>query len=194
MNIAQIVSVFQSAAFLVLLLVLVLKLWPSVRLDTFRQEMFAVRDELFDYAAAGKISFNDPAYRLLRQSMNGFIRYGHQLTFFRLCLTITRWRIFDDKPDLSWASKWEQALEHVGDNSVIKDLREFHTRALSLVIGRLVSGSPVLLLSLIAAVATVLVGKGWHNLKQLLHDASAAAVARVVDPRLLEEEAARSTA
>jgi hypothetical protein len=156
--------------------------------------MFAVRDELFDYAAAGQIGFNDPAYRLLRQSMNGFIRYGHQLTFFRLCLTIMRWRIFDDKPELSWALKWEHALEHVGNDRVIKELREFHTRALSLVIGRLVSGSPVLLALLITAVATILVGKGWHNLKQLLHEAAVSTVARIVDPRLLEEEAARSTA
>jgi hypothetical protein len=194
MSIAQVVTILQSAIFLALFFVLVLKLWPSLRLDTFRQQMFVVRDELFDYAASGKIGFNDPAYRLLRQSMNGFIRYAHQLTFFRLCLTIMHWRIFSDKPELSWALKWEHALEHVGDESVIKDLREFHTRALSLVIERLVSGSPVLLLLLITAVVTVLVGKGWHNLKQLLHEASVATVARIVDPRLLEEEAARSTA
>jgi hypothetical protein len=38
---------------------------------------------MFDYAADGNISFNDPAYALLRKSMNGFIRYAHTLTFFR---------------------------------------------------------------------------------------------------------------
>jgi hypothetical protein len=194
MSIAQVVTILQSAVFLALLLVLVLKLWPSLRLDTFRQRMFVVRDELFDYAASGKIAFNDPAYRLLRQSMNGFIRYAHQLTFFRLCLTIMRWRIFDDKPEISWALKWERALVQLGDENVINDLRGFHTRALSLVIERLVSGSPVLLVLLIAAVATVLVGKGWHNLKQLLREAAAVTVARIVDPRLLEEEASRSAA
>jgi len=194
MSIAEVVTVLQSAIFLAVLFVLTLKLWPSLRLDTFRQGMFMVRDELFDYAAAGKISFNDPAYRLLRQSMNGFIRYAHQLTFFRLCLTITRWRIFSDKPELSWALRWDRALGHIENESVRTDLRDFHTRALGLVMARLVSGSPVLVLLLLTAIVTVLLSKGWHNLKQLLHEASAETVSRIVDPRLLEEEAARSAA
>jgi hypothetical protein len=43
-------------------------------LDRFRQDVFGLRDELWDFAASGQISFDDPAYRLLRQLMNGFIR------------------------------------------------------------------------------------------------------------------------
>jgi hypothetical protein len=194
MNIAQVATVVESAIFLALFCVLVLKLWPSLRLDTFRQHMFIVRDELFDYAASGSIGFNDPAYRLLRQSMNGFIRYAHQLTFFRLCLMIMHWKIFSDKPELSWAQKWERALGHVENESVRRDLMNFHARALDLVMSRLVSGSPVLILLLLTAIVTVLLSKGWRSLKQLLYEASTETVSRIVDPRLLEEEAARCVA
>lgn len=79
---AELGTLSQSIICIAVLMPLLLKLWSGARLDSFRQKMFVVRDELFDYAASGKIEFNDPAYRLLRQSMNGHIRYAHQLTFF----------------------------------------------------------------------------------------------------------------
>ena len=71
----NLMTVTQSAILLMGLGVILFWLWPSVRLDCFRQEMFAIRDELFDYASSGRVSFSHPGYRLLRQSMNGFIRY-----------------------------------------------------------------------------------------------------------------------
>lgn len=49
--------------------------------DSFRQRAFAIRDELFDVAAAGQISFTDPAYWRLRMMMNIMIQYSHRLTF-----------------------------------------------------------------------------------------------------------------
>src|ERR1039458_5580760 len=133
MSIAQVVTVLQSAIFLALFFVLVLKLWPSLRLDTFRQHMFVVRDELFDYAASGKIGFNDPAYKLLRQSMNGFIRYAHQLTFFRLIFTLLQWKTLHRKPVFTWAAEWDAALKTITDETVKTELVSFHTRALTLV-------------------------------------------------------------
>lgn len=51
----------------------------SIRTDEFRQRLFALRDELFDLAAAGRIEFDHPAYRLLRATLNGYIRFAHQL-------------------------------------------------------------------------------------------------------------------
>ena len=59
---------------------LFLKMIPEMRLDSFRQNMFAIRDELFDFAADGNIAFDHPAYMMLRNQMNGFIRYAHHLT------------------------------------------------------------------------------------------------------------------
>src|SRR5438105_11888454 len=49
-------------------------------IDKVRQEMFALRDQFFDEAAAGLIPFDHPAYGLLRSTMNGFIRFAHKLT------------------------------------------------------------------------------------------------------------------
>lgn len=49
--------------------------------DRFRQDAFAIRDELFDYAAGGHVSFSHPAYWRLRLMMNAVIQYSHRLTF-----------------------------------------------------------------------------------------------------------------
>ena len=38
--------------------------WRRYRLDLFRQNLFALRDELFDMAATGDLAFNDPAYNV----------------------------------------------------------------------------------------------------------------------------------
>src|SRR5260370_14413210 len=105
MSYTQFAAVLQSLLCLAFLMPLLLKLWAGARLDSFRQEMFIIRDELFDYAASGRISFNDPAYRLLRQLMNGFIRYGHQLTFFRLSMGVAQTKTMAQQPNLNWTTK-----------------------------------------------------------------------------------------
>lgn len=52
--------------------------------DKFRQEMFSLRDNLFDEAMNKKIAFNDKPYLMLRTSMNGFIRFGHRLNIWQI--------------------------------------------------------------------------------------------------------------
>ena len=49
-----------------------------------RQRLFNIRANLFNAALDGKIGFDDPAYRQVRQILNGMIRFTHNLSFFRL--------------------------------------------------------------------------------------------------------------
>jgi hypothetical protein len=53
-------------------------------LDRLRQKLFAIRDELFDFAADGGIGFGEPVYRELRNDLNGLILFAHKMTFLRL--------------------------------------------------------------------------------------------------------------
>lgn len=48
-----------------------------------RQRLFVIRARLFNAALEGKISFDDPAYNLVRQALNGMIRFTHNLSFLR---------------------------------------------------------------------------------------------------------------
>lgn len=55
--------------------------------DIYRQQLFRIRDNLFDIAARGEISFDDPAYHTLRYMLNGAIQYAHRISATTLFLT-----------------------------------------------------------------------------------------------------------
>jgi hypothetical protein len=68
---------------LCLLAIQALFLWREYRIDAFRQRIFEIRDELFDYAAEGGIPFDHPAYGALRGLLNGYIRFAHKMSLTR---------------------------------------------------------------------------------------------------------------
>jgi hypothetical protein len=176
---------------LVLFVILVLKLWPNFLLDKFRQDMFAVRDALFDYAQAGNISFSHPAYRLLRQSMNGYIRYAHRLSFICICLTLLQWRFISGRPEPEWGRKWEGALKTIRDERIREALRAFHAQAFRLIAKRVVFTSPILIAAFLGMSLYIAIDKGVHNVRQLGRTAVDKVLSSFVDPKLIDEEAAR---
>jgi hypothetical protein len=194
---SQLSAVFQSAVGLAILFTMLLIWVPALRLDIFRQKMFSLRDEFFDYAKAGKIQFDHPAYLLLRKSMNGFLRYGHRLSFFQLCITFCRWRILEEKPAMEWSQRWEAALGSIENGQTRKDLEAFHARAMDIVIDRLIIGSPLLFCSLVASMIVVALGllaKGaWLSMAELYRMAIMLTFRFfAIDPNALEDEALRS--
>jgi hypothetical protein len=156
--------------------------------------MFKVRDELFDFALEGRIAFDDPAYRLLRHEMNGFIRYAHQLTFFRLVCTLLYWKGQGEQPAFTWATRWEAAIEafQYASPEMAKELRRFHSRALGLVVKRLVTGSPVLMLALGMIMLITIFKTQWVSIKQVMRAAAAETVNLLIGTSFIEEEAARA--
>lgn len=191
MDVGQLANVIQSAVAAGTIIVLMLKLWPSHRVDEFRQAMFAVRDELFDFAAKGGGAFSHPAHRLLRQSMNGFIRYGHQLTLFRLICNLVRWKLHDEHL-FTWADGWDAALGSIADETAKQALRDYHDRTLTIVVKRLVTGSPVLMAMLAGLILIAMVRTQWGNLRQLASASAMGMVNHMFDSRFLEEEASRA--
>ncbi len=58
-------------------------LWRELKVEMYRQRLFKIRDELFDFATDGNISYDHPAYIAIRLSTNSLIRYAHQICFTR---------------------------------------------------------------------------------------------------------------
>ncbi|TGN02893.1 hypothetical protein [Leptospira dzoumogneensis] len=56
-------------------------LWKPLRLDILREELFNIRDSLFDLALDKKLSFEDQVYKELEIILNGTIRYAHRISF-----------------------------------------------------------------------------------------------------------------
>jgi hypothetical protein len=184
----------QTGICIVALAFVLLKFVADVRLDEFRQQMFIIRDELFDYAAAGNISFDEGAYRLLRKSMNGFIRYGHQLTFFRLCVTMIELKLQDMTSESQWTEEWRKSLERVKDDNVRTTLEQFHERAMTCVAERVIFGSPALISLVLCSIPFLMARLGWLNLKQIRIKAPFFTLSHVLDTRIIENEAAAAAA
>jgi hypothetical protein len=55
-------------------------------LDDLRQTLFAIRDNLFDFAADGGIGFDDFCYRDLRNDINGLIYFADKMSLLRIGL------------------------------------------------------------------------------------------------------------
>jgi len=78
----------KSCVGLAFLWLFIFRFWRDYRLDSFRENVFAMRDQLFIYAAQAGVGFDDPAYALLRDRMNSLLRYAHEFTFIRLVLAV----------------------------------------------------------------------------------------------------------
>ena len=60
--------------------------WRRHAVEKFRQDMFALRDSLFDLADENRDSeftFGRPAYEEFRKELNGIIRFAHRISFAR---------------------------------------------------------------------------------------------------------------
>lgn len=187
MSTAELGVAIQSLLSLIVLVIVVFSLWPAQRVDLFRQQMFALRDELFDFAADGNISFEDPAYVLLRQLMNGFIRYAHNLTPYRTLMTFLKWKYFSRDPLTSWSQPWNTALSNLADQGVKERLQEFHNKTAVLVGGQLLL-SPGMLIFVVPIVVVLAILRSQLNSLRNMYNA----VQNAVPMLLLEEEAARS--
>jgi hypothetical protein len=114
-------TILDSVLALFALWIAVYYLWPDFRNDTFREDIFSVRDAMFLYAAQGNISFDHPAYTILRERMNGLLRHGHELTLTRMALILTTHSMV--KPDV--LTRWEAAVEELPEQAQVK-MKEFN--------------------------------------------------------------------
>lgn len=170
-------AVVTSLASLAGLLVL-LRLYRDYSVDRFRAEMFALRDEMFDFAASGGIAFWRPAYGRLRLTMNGFARRAPrmrlmEIVLFRLLSRRDRRGIAEIDAD------WEKALDGL-DDTARRRLNDFRGRMRRIVIAHLLFRSPAAVATLIASLATRVAGARFTDFardrtKALLADAEAAA-------------------
>lgn len=76
-------SVFVLVAALAILAYLVFWRYREIQIDWLRQDLFKQRDILFDLASNGKISFDNPAYGMLRTTINGYIRFAHRISIWQ---------------------------------------------------------------------------------------------------------------
>jgi hypothetical protein len=73
--------------------------WQLLCTDAARFKLFQCRDELFDMAANGELSFQSQEYPEIRDAINALIRYSYRLTVPRL-LFVTAFPVRGDRPSV----------------------------------------------------------------------------------------------
>lgn len=130
-------------------------LYRDFRVDEYRQKLFRLRDELYDYAAAGNMQFSDEAYGLLRSTINGSIRYAHRLGPVYLGL-MAYMRMGSIEKSL-YSQRWERAKAKLSDEQQM-DICRFKNRLHGYLIWQLFLTSPLFLLPLLFAAVVFLIG------------------------------------
>jgi len=143
-NIHSLTSALHLTLSLLALWYLFYRAFSEYRVDALRERLFALREELFDYAADGHVEFDHPAYGRLRQLVNGLIRFAHRMTFLRAAFGVLFY-IFRPNTQLVSRHREEWTKELLTQPiEVQKKLWTIHNRALFLVLRHMVIGSPVL--------------------------------------------------
>jgi hypothetical protein len=114
---------FKLAIFVAALVFVRWNLYEGYRMDAFRQRLFDLRKELFEYAADGGISFEHEAYELLRTRINRLIRYAHTYSLVHLFLALA----FEHE-DATPKTEIETAIEAIRDPRVRERLTWINTR------------------------------------------------------------------
>lgn len=169
---------------LLVLWVLIYWAYRPYRIDSLRQRLFALRDELFDLAADGHIEFSDPAYWRLRLAINGMIRFAHRISFARLVFTSVLF-----SPVLADASsyvRWRESVKRVDSAKTQERLRQIHHQMSLILVRHMVSGSVVLMIAF-AGVFLSLVVKGMS--RAISEGVAEQLVKRLPNLSVLEDEA-----
>jgi hypothetical protein len=126
-----------------ILLLVLCCLYSGYRADNLRDHLFALRDEMFLYALDHGIA-ETPAHEKLRLMMNSLIRYAHRVSLARLMLLEISRRVLKLKPSLpATYIEWVEAVKALPPDEAER-MREFHAKAMLLIMTHMITGSPLL--------------------------------------------------
>ncbi len=145
------ISFMASLVSLLFFVVLVFWLYRDYRTDTFRQKLFSLRDELFDEAVSGKIAFDDPAYGMLRSTMNGFIRFAHRINLPQTVFLLVAFKYNRSQLGTQFHRRLEENIRRMPKDQ--QDMiMSYYVRMNFHMIEHLLLSSPIILLTVIIPV------------------------------------------
>lgn len=123
-------------------------LWIPFFLENFRNKIFILRDELFDYYLNNNLDFNSSEYTKMRELMNATLRFGHRISFFDYIWV--RYFVPEFK-DLALRTEQNinQIFVSIQDTALRDYYEDLHFRLNLNIVKFIVCSSPILLIVLI---------------------------------------------
>jgi hypothetical protein len=131
-------------------------IYRGFRDDLFRQDLFDLRDELFDLGIAKEIAFDHPAYGLLRSTINGFMRGADNMSLTSLVIFAVAGRPELREAQKSYAQRWEAAANSLPGETRSK-LLDIRDRLNGRLIMHVVATSPLTWILIVPVAALALV-------------------------------------
>lgn len=145
-------------------------LYISYRVDSFRDELFSLRDELFDIARDGHIDYNHAAYGMLRSHINTAVKKGHKVSFTHFL--VSKIFSYNDKAKAaymeSYNERWESAIDEL-DIETRNKLLEIRRRVITAILFQLVLTSSFLFFTTLSFIIILIFKKMGENTYLLLH-------------------------
>lgn len=110
-SVVQAADALQAIAMLGFLIWFLFGPWKRFVIDLVRQNLFEIRDEVFDYAARGNLDFDSEVYQLTRAKLNSMIRFCEGFSFLNLAL------VGDPKSDAEPVDRLRQLLREMPDQT-----------------------------------------------------------------------------
>lgn len=126
--------------------------WQEYWIAVGRESLFRLRDKLFLMAARGEIGFDSEVYRLMREQLNGMIRFAHGLNLSTMVMLAWRLRTQPEmlRPPVA------EAISRVEDKELRSQLNAIMKKAVVAQLAVVVLRSPLGLLLLFAALPAYL--------------------------------------
>jgi hypothetical protein len=128
--------------------------YNGYRVEKIRQQAFTLRDELFDEARKGNISFDSRAYMATRSLLNGLIRFSHRISFSRM---IAFRCMLTDRAFVNTADGLAQAMNASAEQD--RKLCTGYIRRANVLVAQHVLSSPLVLIFIIPPVMGVFLSK-----------------------------------
>jgi len=95
-----------------------------------RDHLFVVRDRLFIAAEKGTLSFDDRAYVITRQTLNGMIRFAHQISLWKVVAIVLGVRFWSSKEAFeAHSTEYKDAMSAISERgrvAILVALRDAH--------------------------------------------------------------------
>jgi hypothetical protein len=136
--------------------------WQSLCTDVARQLIFEQRSALFDMARTGRLRFDSPEYREIRQDLERLIRFSHELTlprviYLAIMLPMVRQR--------GLRSPALDAIARLGDKDLERDITRIILKSYTVSIAMMIAKSWIGILLIPAAMVPLMVGAAKHRFR-----------------------------